>query len=129
MKKKKGKGLFGTTKRKAAQRAEKHKKEYYDESEEKTICHLIENTIDVDMNNAISSDNTGLIECDKYVFIRNCNKGYYASTPKDFYMCSDYYESLESLKNSGIVDLMNNIYLSNSKVAKCNEDEEEDFDE
>ena len=33
MKKKKGKGLFGTTKRKAAQRAEKHKKEYYDESE------------------------------------------------------------------------------------------------
>ena len=34
MKKKKGKGLFGTTKRKAAQRAEKHKKEYYDESEE-----------------------------------------------------------------------------------------------
>ena len=102
---------------------------YYDESEEKTICHLIENTIDVDMNNAISSDNTGLIECDKYVFIRNCNKGYYASTPKDFYMCSDYYESLESLKNSGIVDLMNNIYLSNSKVVKSNEDEEEDIDE
>ena len=34
MKKKKGKGLFGTTKRKAAQRAEKHIKEYYDESEE-----------------------------------------------------------------------------------------------
>ena len=43
------------------------------------------------------------------------NNMYYAVTPQDMYLVSDYYSDVESLISSGIVDLMNNIYMAEIK--------------
>ena len=50
-----------------------------------------------------------------HVFICRSPKGYYAITPEDFYMASPYFSTVEDLKMSQVVDLLNNIYKKNSK--------------
>lgn len=84
---------------------------YYDKALEEQTLKLLENGVAVKIN-----DNTDIIETIGNVFIHISPNGYYATTPEDFYLASAYFEDKESLEASGIVDIMNNIYASNSRT-------------
>lgn len=84
---------------------------YYDKSLEEQTLKLLENGIAMKING-----DTDIIETIGNVFIHISPNGYYATTPEDFYLASAYFEDRESLDTSGIVDIMNNIYASNSKT-------------
>jgi len=86
---------------------------YYDKDRENRICHFIENAtiIQADANNKNASS---IVDTVGNVKICRGIKGYYAFTAGSFNMASDYFTDLESLKNSGIINLMQDIYNSNS---------------
>ena len=59
------------------------------------------------------------------VYICQSPKGYYAATPGDFYMASEYFSTIEDLNAAGIVDFMNGLYDQNSKkmnIRRVNDD-------
>lgn len=95
---------------------------YYDKEREEKICKFIENGIVARFENDIDTtkfiDTSNVVKTDGNVMICISASGYYASTPNDFYMASDTYNSIEDLMTSGVVDLMNDIYTSNSGRKK-----------
>ena len=86
---------------------------YYDKDRENRICHFIENAtiMQADANNKNASS---IVDTVGNVKICQGIKGYYAFTAGSFNMASDYFADLESLKNSGVINLMQDIYNSNS---------------
>ena len=56
---------------------------------------------------------TNVVEVVGNTLICRSPKGYYAVTPDDFYMASPYYSTIEDLKNSDVLTLMNNLYNRN----------------
>ena len=81
---------------------------YYDEAQEKKICQLIENGI----TNHEISDN--IVKTIGNIYICQSPKGYYAITPSNFYMASEYFPDLSSLEQSNIIQLMNDVYIRNT---------------
>lgn len=89
---------------------------------EKKIASLIENAITISAeNHAILNNN--IVDTHGYAMICRSPNGYYATTPQDFYMATPYFSSIEDLKQSEVLELLNNLYRKNSKVI--NDEEEE----
>ena len=89
--------------------------QYYDEERESKICKLLENGVLMGLNEGF--EDTNVVKTIGVVKICHSPNGYYASTPKDFYMASEYFSDMDSLTASGIVDLMNNVYTKNSNMG------------
>ena len=88
---------------------------------ESQISEFIENAIIITAENyQIQDSNT--VETNGSVMICRSPKGYYAITPQDFYIASPYYATIEDLKDSQVIDLLNNLYKKNGK--KIVEEEE-----
>ena len=95
----------------------------YDKSLEESTCKLIENAAYIGVDNGRFED----ISCIKTignVIIYQSPNGYYAATPKNFYLASEYFSSLEDLESSEIISLMNDIYIKNSGVNNGGEIDE-----
>ena len=101
---------------------------YYSEEREKTICSLIEAGVSYNPNDGLKrtpieaekvSFDDNVIESVGYVSICRSPMGYYAATPNDFRLMSPYFSNIESLKNSNIIDIMNDTYKNHfSKEAE-----------
>ena len=85
---------------------------YYDPKREERICKLIENGIMLESSEDMN--NMDIVETIGNVFICRSPTGYYACTNDKFYMASEIFADLETLKMSGVIDLMNNVYEANS---------------
>ena len=85
---------------------------YYDPKREERICRLIENGIMLESSEDMN--NMDIVETIGNVFICRSPTGYYACTNDKFYMASEIFADLETLKMSGVIDLMNNVYEANS---------------
>lgn len=88
---------------------------YYDEERERKVAKLLENgtyrMIHSHIDDNAEFKDSNIIETIGYVYIcQSPNNGYYAVTPDDFYMASEYFSDIESLKSSDIIELMNNLY-------------------
>ena len=88
---------------------------YYDKEREKKICKLIENGVISAYENGFNDNN--VIKTVNNVMICQSPKGYYAVTPNNFYMASEYFTDMESLLSSDIIKLMNDVYMQNSGGA------------
>lgn len=86
---------------------------YIDIDKEKKINKLLENGINIEREYNGVIDNTSVVDTIDNVFIVQSPNGYYACTSDLFYLVSDYYDTIEELKNSNIISLMNNIYNAN----------------
>lgn len=85
----------------------------YDENQEKEICKLIENGVLHEAKNAGIGQfgyESDIVKKIDNVLICQSPRGYYARTPDDFCMASEYFSDIEALISSEVVDLMNNIY-------------------
>lgn len=90
----------------------------YDEREEELKKSLVENAI---IRESGDIPDTNVIKTIGRVCIcKSTNNMYYAVTPQDMYLVSDYYGDIESLISSGIIELMNNIYMAETwrKIEK-----------
>ncbi len=86
---------------------------FYDKNREAKIESYIKDGITRLLNeNTIDS---AVVDTVGHVYICQSPKGYYAATPGDFYMASEYFSTIEDLKAAGIVDFMNGVYDQNSK--------------
>lgn len=85
----------------------------YDEKEEEAKTSLIENAMIREASNIL--DTNVIKTIGRVCICKSNNNMYYAVTPQDMYLVSDYYSDVESLISSGIVDLMNNIYMAEIK--------------
>lgn len=96
--------------------------EYYDKSREELICNFIENATIIEASGAMDTD-ADVIFTKGNVRVSITPKGYYAYTKGPFSMASDCFDELESLKTSGIIDLMNDAYntIYNTNVLKKEE--------
>ena len=83
---------------------------YYDADTEAVICSLMENALKI---KPIDTD-SNVVKTIGNVFIHLSPNGYYATTPSDFYLASDYFNSYDDIERSDVVSLMNNVYASNS---------------
>ena len=88
---------------------------YYDNHQEAIICQLIENAISIDLEED-NNHEVNAIETIGNVIICQSPKGYYAYTTGKFNMSSDYFIDLETLRQSEIIKLMNDIYSSNTPI-------------
>lgn len=90
---------------------------YFSRKNENTVFHLLENGVihGADMAAYQDDDGKNVIETRDYVSICKSVDGFYATTPDDFYMVSDVYTDLTDLEQSGVIDLMNNVYRSNAE--------------
>lgn len=84
---------------------------YYDNNRESAVCKLIENAtvLDSDTNNVAN-----IIDTKGNIKICQSPKGYYAYTSGAFNMASEYFQDIETLNTSGVIDLMQDIYDSNT---------------
>lgn len=86
---------------------------YYDKEDNAKLNKLLENGT-YRMIRSNFNDNfkdTNVVETIGNVFIcQSPDNGYYAVTPESFYMASEYFSDIESLKDSGVVELMNNLF-------------------
>lgn len=92
-----------------------------DNDRERKICSLIENGTYNKIKSVTTNTDSNVIETIGYVYICYSDiNGYYATTSKDFYLVSDYFSDIESLKSSEVIELMNNVYKQHilSKEAK-----------
>lgn len=83
---------------------------YYDADTEAIVCNLMENALKI---KPIDTD-SNIVKTIGNVFIHLSPNGYYATTPSDFYLASDYFNSYDDIERSDVVSLMNNVYASNS---------------
>ena len=91
---------------------------YYDKKREEKTLKLLE-------NGAMQMyEDSNVVESKGNVFICHSPNGYYACTNKDFYLASDYFSDVESLKSSGVIDLMNDIYQTNKRKEVDDTDDE-----
>lgn len=89
---------------------------YLDLNREKKICSLIENGILMESENRQFQDSNVVKTIDNVLICRGV-KGYYAATPSEFYMASEYFPDIEMLISSGIVEFMNDVYKNNNGGA------------
>lgn len=89
---------------------------YLDLERERKICKLIENGILIEAENAQFNDSNVVKTVDNVLICRSA-KGYYAATPAQFYMASEYFPDVEMLMSSGVVELMNNVYKNKTGNA------------
>lgn len=94
---------------------------YYDKERENEICSLIENGV----VNGLENQDSNVIKSIGNVMICQGTKGYFAVTPGDFYMASEYFDDIETLMSSEVVNLMNNVYLANRGRKDNRGDEDE----
>lgn len=87
---------------------------YYDKEREDNICKLLENGATINPTE-ITSD---VVATDGVVSIHQNPNGYFATTPKDFFMASEYFNDLDSLEKSDVVKLMNDVYAQNIEKRK-----------
>lgn len=100
---------------------------YYDKAEQDKICSLIENGITVSNPNNYAFSN--VIKTVGNILIHQTDNGFYASTPDSFYMASDYFQDLQSLESSGIIEFMDKVFQSNMLQKVYNSDRKENEDE
>lgn len=100
---------------------------YYDKAEQDKICSLIENGITVSNPNNYAFSN--VIKTIGNILIHQTDNGFYASTPDSFYMASDYFQDLQSLESSGIIEFMDKVFQSNMLQKVYNLDRKENEDE
>lgn len=100
---------------------------YYDKTEQDKICSLIENGITVSNPNNYAFSN--IIKTVGNILIHQTDNGFYASTPDSFYMASDYFQDLQSLESSGIIEFMDKVFQSNMLQKVYNLDRKENEDE
>ncbi len=84
---------------------------YYDKNREDIICKLIENAT---VTNSDANNISNIISTKGNIKICQCPKGYYAYTSDGFNMASEYFKDIESLEQSGVIDIMQDIYSSNN---------------
>ena len=89
---------------------------YLDLKREEKICKLIENAVIIEAENGQFEDNN-VVKSVGFVMICRSPKGYYAVTPIEFYMASEYFPDVEMLMASGVIELMNNVYKQNTGNA------------
>jgi len=85
---------------------------YFSKVHQDRVNTLIENGVIVGAENYQFKD-SNVVEVVGNAFICRSPKGYYASTPEDFYMASPYFSTIEDLKASDVLSFMNNVYKSN----------------
>lgn len=98
---------------------------YYDKTEYNNKSFALTESDIENLDYSIFQNNNVIKTCGN-VLIHQTDNGIYASTPDDFCISSDYFEDLQSLETSGIIDFMNKIYQSNAPInfdRKENEDE------
>lgn len=84
--------------------------EFYDKDREQKICSLIENAVKMCAKDTYFTNDSNVIDMIENVSICHSPKGYYACTKSDFYMCSEYFSDIGSLKSSDAIKLMNDVY-------------------
>ena len=82
---------------------------YFDIKKENKIRSYIENGIIENLPN--NKQFTNVIKTDGNVYIHYSPNGYYASTPNDFLLQSEYFEDLNALEVSGVIELLNDEYM------------------
>lgn len=82
---------------------------YFDIKKEDKIRSYIENGIIENLPNNKQFSN--VIKTDGNVYIHYSSNGYYASTPNDFLLQSEYFENLNALEVSGVIELLNDEYM------------------
>lgn len=82
---------------------------YFDIKKEDKIRSYIENGIIENLPNNKQFSN--VIKTDGNVYIHYSPNGYYASTPNDFLLQSEYFEDLNALEVSGVIELLNDEYI------------------
>ena len=87
----------------------------YDKDRENKINSFIENA--VVFNSTDIQNISNILYIDGTVKICQCSKGFYAYTSVPFNMQSDYYIDIDSLKDSGVVDVMKSVYDANAPVS------------
>lgn len=80
-----------------------------DYESEKLYCQMISNAAYMKFKESTSMD-SNVISTKGSVYICMSPKGYYATTPDDHYLASEYFSDMESLERSGVIDIMNNMY-------------------
>lgn len=88
---------------------------YYDEERNKRINSLIENGVITKIKEAAIDSN--IVKTIGNVMICQSSNGYYAITPNDFYMASEYFSDIETLISSEVVELMNDVYTNNRRKS------------
>lgn len=92
----------------------------YDEKRESQINKLIENSVVMQSKEIVSGRNVSEYDVVKlvgYVSIHHTPNGFYASTPDNFSMASEYFSTLADLERSDVVKLMNDVYLDKIKIS------------
>jgi len=91
----------------------------YDDKKEKQINKLIENGVVMQSKEIVTGRDISEYNVVKrigVVSIHHTPNGFYASTPNDFSMASEYFPTLEDLERSDVVSLMNNVFNSRFKT-------------
>ena len=90
-----------------------NKFKFYDKNRELKIEAYIKNGVTrmIHENNIDAS----VVKTIGNVYICSSPNGYYAATPGNFYMASEYFSTIEDLTAAGVVEFMNNVYEQNSK--------------
>ncbi len=85
----------------------------YDEKREKKINSMIENGVVMNFKehtSGVDLSNINVVKTVGYVSIHHTSSGYYASTPADFAMASETFQSMDDLEASNVIDIMNDTY-------------------
>lgn len=84
---------------------------YFDKNIEAQTLKMLENGVAMKIN-----EDSDIVDTIGNVFIHISPNGYYATTPEDFYLATQYFEDRESLDASNIINVMNDVYSANSKT-------------
>lgn len=90
----------------------------YDKEREAKINKLLENGVVMKSKEIVTGRNVSEFNVVKRigaVSIHHSPNGYYASTPNDFSMASEYFPTLDDLEISDVIKLMNDVYSNHIK--------------
>jgi hypothetical protein len=92
----------------------------YDREREARINKLLENGVVMQSKEIVTGRDVSEFNVVKRigaVSIHHTPNGYYASTPNDFSMASEYFPTLEDLERTDVIKLMNDVYSNQMKSA------------
>ena len=90
----------------------------YDMERERRVNRLIENGVVMQAKEVVTGRDVSEYNVVKrvgIVSIHHTPNGFYASTPNDFSMASEYFPTLMDLERSDVIQLMNNVYTDYKK--------------
>lgn len=93
----------------------------YDIERERRINTLIENGVIMQSKEVVTGRDVSEYNVVKrvgMVSIHHTPNGFYASTPNDFSMASEYFSTLADLERSDVIQLMNDVYSDQKKSAE-----------